>query len=197
MSFRITLGNRKLGSIYAINLPAIKTCRKDTPCAKLCYATKGNFLYPCVKNLYEENMRAFLEDSTQAENDINSQLPKEGFVRVHASGDFMNRDYFDMIVRIAKQNKKVRFMAFTKQYEIINSYLDEGNKLPANLKILFSGWYGLEMDNPHNLPTAYVELRKEEDIRIKKSAMPCSGACYQCFACWNVKKGQQVLFTQH
>lgn len=195
--FRVTIGNRKLGSICSINLPALITCREDAPCKKTCYANKGHFKYPCVSNLYAENLRSFNEDSKQAELDILKQLPSEGFCRVHASGDILNKEYLNMLISIAKKSKKVKFMCFTKKYELINEYLDEGNKLPTNLKMVFSGWLGLNMINPHNLPTAYIVLKIGHDDRIKKSALSCSGACYQCFACWNIKKGQQVLFKQH
>lgn len=194
---KVTLGNRKLGSIFAINLPALVTCRADAPCRKLCYAKKGHFLYPNVKNLYEENLNAYVTDPKQAELDIISQLPTEGTCRWHASGDIINREYLEMMVRIAKVRKNVKFMCFTKKYELINQYIADGNTFPKNLKMLFSGWYGLEMDNPYNFPTAYIELKKEHDDRIKKNAIPCTGKCFQCFKCWNVRKGQQVLFQQH
>lgn len=48
--------NTKLGaSILSINLPAGITCRADAPCAKGCYAMKGNWLYPSVKNSLQGN----------------------------------------------------------------------------------------------------------------------------------------------
>lgn len=195
--FKVTLGNRKLGSICAINLPAIITCRDNAPCKKLCYARKGHFQYSNVKNCYEENLRAFLEEPKQAELDIINQLPIEGHCRIHASGDFVNKEYLEMLIRVAKKCKGVKFMAFTKKYELVNDYLNNGNKLPSNFKILFSGWYGLEMENPHNLPTAYIQLKKQNDDRIKKNAIQCTGSCPKCFSCWKVRKGQQVMFHQH
>lgn len=195
--FRVTHYNSKLGTICSINVPAIKTCREDAPCKKLCYANKGNFKFPKVVKSYEENLRRFLEEPKEAEEDILQQLPYIGFCRIHASGDFVNREYFEMIVRIAKKCKRVKFMAFTKKYELVNDYISEGNTIPSNLKILYSGWNGLEMNNPHNIPTAYVNLKHETDCRIKKSAIPCGGKCDRCFACWNIKKGQQIIFEQH
>jgi hypothetical protein len=139
-----------------------------------------------------------MESPEQAENDILSQLPLIGYCRIHASGDIINSEYFDMLISIAKKAKGVKFMCFTKKYDIVNNYISSGNKIPTNFKVILSGWNGMEMDNPFNLPTAYVVLRNiEKDTRIKKSAIPCSGKCDKCFACWNLKKGQQVLFHQH
>lgn len=198
IEFKVTNGNSKLGAIPAINLPAIKTCREDAPCRKLCYANKGNFLFKHVKNCYERNLKVFLENPSKAENDILSQIPSLGMIRWHASGDIVNREYLDMMVRIAKQRKQTRFLCFTKKYEMINQYLDEGNTFPKNLKIVFSGWYGLDVINPYNIPTAYIKLKQQEDNRIKKSALDCIGNCMECGgACWFLKKGQQVFFKQH
>lgn len=196
--FKVTNGNTKLGGgIYAINLPAIVTCREDAPCKKLCYGRRGRFTFPAIKNCYGENLRCVMEDMEQVEKDILKQLPIMGFCRIHATGDFVNEDYFKMLLRVANQRKKVKFMAFTKKYEMVNEYIQNGGIIPNNFKIIFSGWIGLEMVNPYNFPTAFVNLKKETDERIKKSAIPCSGKCYQCFVCWNLKKGQQVKFEQH
>lgn len=195
--FRVTNYNSKLGTICAINVPALVTCREDAPCRKLCYANKGHFKCSNVINCYKENLRSFLEKPKDAESDILKQLPTIGFCRIHASGDFVNRDYFEMMIRIAKKCKKVKFMAFTKKYELVNEYIAEGNTIPNNFKILYSGWNGLEMENPHNIPTAYVNLKNECDERIKGNAIPCGGKCDRCFACWNIKKGQQIIFEQH
>lgn len=196
--FKLTTGNSKLGSIQSINLPPAITCRPNTPCIKKCYARKGHFMYERVKNCYEENLRMFLEEPEQTEIDILSQVPAYGMVRYHSSGDIVNMDYFDMMIRIAKKCKNIKFLCFTKKYELINEYLDNGNKIPKNLKIVFSGWVGLEMDNPYNLPTAYVEFKKgDADNRIKKNAFLCGGNCVNCSMCWLLKKGQQVLFHEH
>lgn len=197
IKFKVTNSNSKLGSICAINLPAIKTCREDAPCKKLCYANKGNFVYKNVKKCYEDNLNAFLKDKEQTKKDIIEQLPIIGFCRIHASGDFVNMEYLEMLVEIAKEVKGVNFMAFTKKYELVNEFIANGNKIPSNFKILFSGWHGLEMNNPYNLPTAFVRLNNVVDNRIKKTAIECSGKCDKCFACWNVKKKQQVVFHQH
>jgi hypothetical protein len=133
--FQVTYGNSKLGSICAINLPAIVTCREDAPCKKLCYANKGTFRYENVRKCYHENLRCFLEDAKQTEEDIVKQLPVIGFCRVHASGDIVNKEYLQMLVNVANRAKGVKFMCFTKKYEMINEYLDSGNTIPKNLKI--------------------------------------------------------------
>jgi hypothetical protein len=192
--FKLNKGNSKLGnSIYTINLSR-KSCRPDAPCYKLCYAGKGTFLFPNVKNCYDANYNAYIENPEKFERDLLEQLPLYGFVRIHASGDFIDRSYLDMIVRVCKVAKNVKFMAYTKKYELINSYLDDGKKLPRNLKIIFSIWDTFPCDNRYNLPTASVIFKGQEQ---PQKGFICDNNCDKCFHCWGIRNGQQVLFKQH
>jgi len=196
--FKVTYTNRKLGAtIASINLPAITTCRADAPCKHDCYASHGTFKYKNVANCYNENLRMIKEDIKQAEKDILSQLPLMGFCRIHASGDFVNKEYFEMLIRIAKTAKHVKFMAFTKKYELVNEWIAEHGNLPKNFKIIFSAWYtDWTFENPYNLPIAYI-YDKKTDNKIPKNAIPCGGSCQQCMACWMLKKRQCVVFNKH
>ncbi len=195
--FKISKGNSKLGSVPNINVPAITTCRHDAPCKKECYACKGTFNYKNVKNRYAENLAVFLESPEKAELDLLSQLPYMGFIRLHTSGDFVNMDYLKMIVRICDKLPNVKFMAFTKKYELINEYIELYGELPENLKIIFSLWDGFACDNPHNFPTSAVQLKLGNIDPLPANSFDCPGRCDQCFKCWMLEKGENVLFQQH
>ena len=58
----------------------------------------------------------------------------------------------------------------------------------------------MEMKNPHNMPEAHV-LFKDGYTTAKDGAQYCGGNCYFCcqngIGCWNLKKGQQVIFKEH
>lgn len=196
--FKVNNGNSKLGkNIMVINLPAISTCRPDAPCKKLCYANKGTFRFPAVKKCYGENLETFLNNPMQAELDILSQMPYIGFCRIHASGDFVNREYFDMIIRIANKLPNVKFMAYTKKYEMINDYIAEGGIIPSNLIVIFSLWDGFKCDNPYNMPTAIVRLKKGNIDAINDNAIECTGECSKCYKCWMLESNEQVVFNEH
>lgn len=102
------------------------------------------------------------------------------------------------MIRVAKQCKQVKFLCFTKKFDIVNDYLKE-NKLPKNLKIIFSAWHkAFKVDNPFNLPVAYVFFKKQElNPEIPVFAIPCGGSCPECLACWSLENGQSVFFNQH
>lgn len=193
----ISKGNSKMGLIYSVSLPPITSCRKNAPCAKGCYALKGTFLFPNVTNSYKNNLDFFNESPKEFELSILKQLPMYGVFRWHVAGDILNDDYFLMMIRIAKKLKNVKFLAFTKKYELVNEYLSQGNKIPKNLKIVFSAWNGLDLKNENKFSVAYVHDENNLDTRIPKNALPCNGDCSQCMVCWGLRKNQSVVFAKH
>lgn len=196
-NFKLSAGNSKLGNIVNINLPAIVTCREDAPCKKDCYACKGMYCWKNVKNRYKLNLEAFLEDKERTKQEILEQLPSMGFCRVHSSGDFVNLEYLNMLVEIAKTATEVKFMAFTKKYELVNEWIKENGKLPENFKIIFSSWYdGWTFDNPYDLPVSHV-YNDKIDNKVPESALPCPGKCDKCFMCWKLGSGESVVFNKH
>jgi hypothetical protein len=196
----VTIGTRnsKLGiAIPSINLPPIVTCRDNAPCTKGCYACKGAFQYPkpkeaAIKNLnnYKANPKLFFDTII-----INTAISK--FVRWHSSGDIVDNQYFEGMISVAKRNKTTNYLCFTKKYEIINDYLSQGKKIPKNLNIVFSNWDNFICDNPYNLPTTWVYSDSFNLSLIPEIAIPCVGKCYECQACWQLKKGQSVYFKKH
>lgn len=199
----ISLTNSKLGDkIPSINLPPIITCRADAPCKKDCYACKGNFNYPNVKKSLSDNLKEFVKDSNKFFNDIIDYFNNEDitykFARWHSSGDIVNDVYFNGMIRVASVCKDTKFLCFTKKFDIVNRYINQGGKIPKNLHIVFSGWdKNFKVDNPYNLPTTYVEFKEKERNCIPEFAIPCMGSCKNCKACWALKEGQSVYFKKH
>ena len=201
---KITTTNSKLGGfIPQISLPPIKTCRKNAPCAKYCYACKGTSTYKKVQESRQINLDEFMADPNGYFEQIIDYLNNGDiiykFFRWHVVGDIVNKEYFDGMIRVAKKSKHTKFLAFTKKFEIVNEYLASGEKLPKNLSIVFSAWdKTFKVDNPFNLPMTYVFFKKQENNpNIPEFAFPCAGNCSECKACWNLKKGQSVYFNQH
>lgn len=199
----------KLGaSIPSINLPPVFTCRADAPCAKCvaegggCYALKGNWRYACVQNRLWDNLYAYRQNPKQFFDDIASQTRLFKFARWHSSGDIVDMEYLKGMCRVARKNKETKYLAFTKKFELVNEFLASGSKIPNNLKIVFSAWGEFIPENPYNLPMTFVEfnktnVNKEANKLIPTDAFPCGGKCDTCTACWQLKKGQVVMFKKH
>lgn len=122
------------------------------------------------------------------------------FFRFHVSGDIPDMSYLVRMVQVASRQTHCQILCFTKRFELVNAYLDEGNQLPANLHLIFSGWPGLTMQNPYDLPEAHVRF-KDGTTTARPGAIPCGGNCADCArtdeGCWVLQNGQQVIFDEH
>lgn len=198
---RVTNGDKKLGQfIYTINLPTT-ICPQNAPCKKGCYAKKGNYMYSNIQNAYNLNLQAYLMDK-KAYFDRLSDFLLNGdiifkYFRYHASGDIVDYDYLRGMVRVANENPQTKFLCYTKKYTLVNMYL-EFNTLPSNLIIVFSGWdNSWEINNPHNLPTTYVEFKKNNHPQVANAKLHCTSDCKVCKKCWNLKNGEVLVFKKH
>ena len=191
----------KLGNaIPTVNLPPIVTCRPDAPCFKDCYARRGNFRYKNVMSSMENNLLAYKENPQLFFTMIAEVWQNFLRTRWFAAGDIVDMDFLKGMCWVARKCPNTKILCFTKKYELINQFLDEGHKIPKNFRIVFSRWKDFPCDNKYNLPETWVYFPKGgKDINalIPEDAIPCSGKCSKCAACWNLKKGQSVVFKKH
>lgn len=203
----ISRGNTKLGeNIPSVNLPVGCTCRVDAPCYKKCYARRGRFAFSRNKSLLESNLKIWRENPVLFERDILIAAFTSKFFRWHSSGDIPDENYFEMMIRVANKLPETKFLCFTKKYELVNGFLDNGGILPDNLVVVFSVWDSMP-DNHHYLPGAFVRFKHGESI-VPDVAKKCPNFCGDCVmtgcSCWDLKRGIQetrfvdcVFFDEH
>ena len=170
----ISKGNSKMGAIPSVSLPACVTCNPDAPCFKLCYAAKISRLYKTVKTAYRNNLDILASDPGVYWQQVKQAASMARYFRYHVSGDIPNADYFNNMVALARKLPHTTFLAFTKQYHIVNAYLTNGGTIPENLQIIFSNWGAWKCENPHNLPTCEIILKGSEPAPNWKI---CGGNC--------------------
>ena len=196
---KISKGNSKLGAIPSVSLPSIKTCR-NCACQEKCYAQKLERLRPSVKNAYEHNLGVLLSDPTTYWREVEASVMMSRFFRFHVSGDIPNAAYLENMAAVAGRNAHCEILCFTKRYEMVNEFIQKNGELPSNLHMIFSGWVGLDMANPFSLPEAHVRYR-DGSTTAREDAIECGGNCTECAltegGCWNLQKGQQVIFNEH
>jgi hypothetical protein len=165
-----------------------------------CYAVRmyRNKARKSIGASWDRNYNILIEDRKSYFAQIQAVAGLSRFFRWHVSGDIIDTDYLDNMVKIARATKGTTFLAFTKSYEIVNDYLDNHRK-PSNLKLIFSlPFNGAEIDNRHNLPTAAVILKGQEP---KDNYKICGGHCETCackgIGCWELKKGETIAFYEH
>lgn len=205
MEPKISVTNSKLGhQIPSVSLPPELSCRKDAPCARMCYGKKGNFTYSNVKKSFLSNWEAYQSDPVAyfdfIERYLCGGLVSYKYFRWHSVGDIPDVGYLAGMIRVANRCPSVRFLCFTKRFDMINAWVESGlTPIPDNLKIVFSAWgKGFRVPNPHGFPVAHVRFRDaSRNSEIPELAIPCGGKCPECLACWSLKPGQSVFFDQH
>ena len=196
---KISKGNSKLGAIPSVSLPSIKTCRQCA-CREKCYAQKLERLRPAVRNAYQHNLEVLLKEPETYWREVEASVMMSRFFRFHVSGDIPTAEYLANMVAIAGRNDHCEILCFTKRYETVNEFIQHNGELPSNLHMVFSGWVGLDLVNPFALPEAHVRYR-DGFTTARDDAVECGGNCTECAltagGCWNLKKGQQVVFNEH
>lgn len=198
-TIKLSKGNSKMGSIPSVSLPAIKTCRQCA-CQEKCYAYKLERLRPAVRNAYQHNLEVLLKEPETYWREVEASVMMSRFFRFHVSGDIPTAEYLANMVAVAGRNSHCEILCFTKRYEMVNEFIEKNGELPSNLHMIFSGWIGLDMVNPFSLPEAHVRYR-DGSTTARDDAVECGGNCTECAltegGCWNLQKGQQVVFNEH
>lgn len=193
----VSPGNQKMGFIPSVSLPPVVTCANGCTCAKKCYAAKLCRIRKNVREAYQRNLDILTQDPAAYWLQVKAAAMVTKYFRFHVSGDIVNAEYFANMIKTAEELPGTAFLAFTKQYTIVNQYLN-GAKLPENLKIIFSAWPGMPMENPHNLPVANVIFKGQTPADNWKI---CGGNCAECacrgVGCWELRPGEQIAFYEH
>ena len=194
----ISPGNAKMGYIPSVSLPPIVTCAAGCKCANKCYAAKLCRIYPSVRKAYQRNLDILNNNDMEYWYQVNQTVRMSKYFRFHVSGDIVDSHYFNWMITTAENNPGSVLLAFTKQYDIVNHAIRSGITIPDNLKIIFSEWPGMAMNNPHNLPVAHVIFKGQEPADNWKI---CGGNCSECacrgVGCWELKNGEHIAFYEH
>lgn len=183
------------------------TCREDAPCkATGCYCMKGRQTMSKVVAAYTRNLRLYNTDQEDFWEQVRFKVKHRPFplFRFFDCGDIADYDFFLGMIDLAKEFPDIKFMLFTKKYEIVNKWIDENGDLPENLNVVFSAWHiGWKVINPHNLPVAYVDFKdKTLNPEFPEGITSCPNekdktiTCSICRKCWD-KRIKAVKFTQH
>ena len=198
MNVSISKGNIKMGAIPSVSLPACVTCNPSAPCFKKCYAMRLARRYKTVSAAYDRNLSILNSDPAAYWLQVKAAAITTRFFRYHVSGDIPNAAYFAEMVKTARDLPNTNFLAFTKQYHIVNQYLTDGGTIPENLKIIFSNWGSWKCENPHGLPECEIILKGKEPAPNWKI---CGGNCTACacagIGCWELKNGETIAIYEH
>lgn len=182
-------------------LPALAACPTGRRQAKikgsgcsLCYARKGNFIFPNVARSHADKLAKVTQALETAEGHaawvaamvalLSRRVRREvPYFRIHVSGDFFDVEYFLMWVEVARSLPWIQFWAPTRESKIA---LLAQRIAPANLTVRYSGMMiGQETRGPG--PVSMI-LDKGQDVPQgvnKCIAYTQGGKCLDCRACWD------------
>ena len=198
LKISISNGNTKMGAIPSVSLPACITCNPDAPCFKGCYAVKIAKRFEATDASYHRNLNVLKSNPELYWLQVKAAACMTRYFRYHVSGDIVNKEYFNNMIKLANELTGTKFLVFTKQYHIINEYLNNGGIIPSNLKVILSNWGAWKCDNPHKLPVCEVIFKGDQPADDWKI---CGGNCTDCacrgVGCWELKSNETIAIYKH
>ena len=198
--FNVSVDNSKLGNIPCWNVLAHVTCNPaccsfyGIGCGKICYCNKdfhkkGGYDYTvngCLKNNAANTVLA-VTDLARFKALMDAYLTMyenspdfSGYFRIHSSGDFFSKAYYNCWCDLAVMHPGIKFLAYTKQFSKIDSRAANID----NFCLRLSAFPGVTI--PENLLKIYPVFEMVyTDLEIKADYKKCPGDCDTCFACWN------------
>lgn len=185
----VTTGNTKIGKVLNVSLPAVFTCPNCSGCVNECYDIR-DCRYKNVVSARAKNFSIMARSLDKYFADIQDAInrhPSFDKFRFHVGGDIpiTNGDeYFAGLVNLVRNNPRIRFWTYSKNYWVINRYVKEhggtiADAIPDNLSIMFSQWRGIPMFNPYG----FAEFRAYyDDEPVPDGIMECTGDCRVCLA---------------
>ena len=201
----ISEGNSKMGRVAHINLPPVRTCDHNLPCYMgVCYAKKAYRQYPNVREAWDANWDMAENHRDDYFRQINEYLErrKPALFRWHSAGDIPDEDYLHRMFLIARYHKDVKFLVFTKKYDLAMTVADrrlQFRRQAPNLNIVISAWPYLPVEKKlfDKFPVAFMLDPRDPDERIPMDAKDCTGKCDECGLCWRLHPGESVKFHIH
>ena len=173
--------NQHLGLIPSFNLPVGITCPGMSEwCKKNCYSRKGRFTTRTVKR---HTLKCYnLSKSKDFVREICKELRfVHSYVRVHVTGDFYSRSYIKAWREIARRNRRITFLAYTRAWRV-PELLEELRELAKERNfIVYASTDETTGEPPEDFLEAGIERCYRKPFKVcQKQRMICS-SCLYCF----------------
>ena len=200
---RLQQGNSKTGkSVYTVSLIPIADCGHNCKkCQKECYDVINVCFQPNVQQDRARNSAVHRLDIKRYWDEVSYGIKYNCVqaLRLNVGGDICKED-LPLINKVAKENPRCDILFFTKSYEEVNEFLDS-NEFEPNVHCILSAWKDTEMNNKHNLPMSHVLYVDGTTTAPEYGSYYCQGNCANCHyndeGCFNLKKGESVIFPAH
>lgn len=192
-------GNSKTG-MWSYSTAPIISCMHNgeiPPCALSgnCYGISDMRL-KSVREKAVHNTVLILKYPKHFKRSLREKFMLHNCIRGHVEGDFVNATEIRIVDEVCYEFPYTTFNTYTKKYALMNAYVRDKrwHRLNGGFKPSYSGWDGMEMDNPYNFPVVHVYATLREYLesndyrkcgRIEENADGSytfyKGNCRQCY----------------
>jgi hypothetical protein len=162
-----------------------------------CYANKGFYRMPNVKNCLEKRFQSLSHPEwTSAMTLAISGSEGSGFFRWHDSGDIQSVEHLEKIVQVAKNLPAIQFWIPTREYSFVSDYLKKHGAFPSNLTVRLSA---LMVDGQP--PVGIAKRLNLTTSGVATAGFNCpansqGNKCLSCRACWD-KNVNNINYKKH
>lgn len=123
---KFSYGNRKTGNLVpSVSLiPIADCCSNCACCAKGCYAVRNICCYDAARKMLANNSAILRSDPGKYWREVEGEVMRNRWFRFHVSGDIVDYSYFVNMVGIAVRNPHCEILAFTKNFSVVNEFID-------------------------------------------------------------------------
>jgi len=162
-----------------------------------CYANKGFYRMPNVKNCLEKRFQSLSHPEwTSAMTLSISGSEGSGFFRWHDSGDIQSVEHLEKIAQVAKNLPAIQFWIPTREYSFVSTYLKKHGAFPSNLTVRLSA---LMVDGQP--PVGIAKRLNLTTSGVATAGFNCpansqGNKCLSCRACWD-KNVNNINYKKH
>lgn len=177
---------------YGYGLPALESCNTGRKLAQTpgtschdCYACKGRYTFPNVKEAQRKRMAAVTGPDWVVAMVRLIGSKSEKYFRWHDSGDLLSREHLSKICEIAQHMPDYQFWLPTQEHQLVTQFLKDGGILPPNLRVRFST---PKIDGRPVTAPAEVGTSGVHKLQAYGYACPAKhqdNQCGSCRACWD------------
>ncbi len=181
-----------------------KICLNCENCFGACYNNYDINQYPQKAISDLRALLAFITDKESLLDSLYKRIRVYNIFRINSNGEIHNIELLDFYIRLANKCKRTTFYTYTKSYELFNSYIENGNKLPKNFILNISVFENKnKVEKFFNLTSTFNKfvtmVNDELDQLIKtgkvKKNRVCKGDCMECDLCQkNLPKKNNTIY---
>lgn len=187
----------------AYSIPA-KRCQTGSKLAKVkgsvcegCYALKGMYRFGNVQSALEKRYQSLADVRWVNSMAFLISNQSKDYFRWHDSGDIQSIDHLYKIVQVCKLTPDTKHWLPTREYKLVEQYIDKYGSLPSNLVVRLSA-HKVDFPAPDKLAKK-LGVQTSSVITSKHFTCPSSkqgNKCLECRACWD-KSIANVSYSKH